>query len=65
MTTHRSLKRAERHIGVRATLPGQHQCLGWHVGPKIVDFLASAGAELDVESGLAGRERDLLLPSGE
>ena len=30
-------------------LPRQHQLLGWHLGPEVLDFLAATGAELDVD----------------
>ena len=30
-------------------LPGQHQLLGWHLGPEILAFLTRVGAELDLD----------------
>ncbi|RVX43322.1 uncharacterized protein DUF4279 [Nonomuraea polychroma] len=30
-------------------IPGQHQLLGWHLDGRVVRFLVSTGAELDVD----------------
>lgn len=32
-----------------ATLPGQHQLLGWHIDTETVRFLAYVGAEIDCD----------------
>jgi len=30
-------------------LPGQHQLLGWHLSPRVIDFLWSTHASLDFD----------------
>jgi Domain of unknown function (DUF4279) len=35
--------------GQLETLPGQHQLLGWHLNPRVIDFLSTTHASLDFD----------------
>lgn len=44
-----NLEPLDTEIGVLEHIPGQHQLLGWHIDPEIVDFLIATGAEIDID----------------
>jgi hypothetical protein len=40
---------AHDDVGGLVTLTGQHQLLGFHLGPRVLDFARRAGAEFDFD----------------